>query len=99
MKTFTQREFKQAISYSMSGGVATHLHMIVFPKSPKCFKKDVKAGVPIAHVFCQDAELLETIALKCGVHQVVIEHKGTSRQHVDMCGLPLKRLLKELQTA
>lgn len=44
-------------------------------------------------MFSQDAELLEELARMNGVNVVKIERVGTTRQHIDLCGKPLRRCL------
>lgn len=96
MKIFQRMQLHKAIEYAAGGGVAIHLHNIVFPKSPKCFRDAVARGESIAHVFGQDRQQLVSIAKRMGVRVIVVERQGTSRQHVDMCGKPLKKLLAEV---
>jgi hypothetical protein len=96
MKVFRQLELKQALAYAAEGETAVHLHWMVFPNSPKCFRDAVAKGYPIAHVFSQDAELLIELASRSGVKRIVIGRPGTSRQHVDMCCSPLRDLMLEL---
>lgn len=98
MKVFQWRELKEAMAFAADGGVAIHLHKIVFPNSPTCFKRAVAAGENIAHVFCRDRELLESLARRHGVRVIKIEHPGTNRQHVDLCGKPLASLLNVAST-
>lgn len=98
MKVFQWRELREAMAFAADGGVAIHLHKIVFPRSPACFKRAVAAGEDIAHVFCKDRELLETLARRHGVRVVKIEHPGTNRQHVDLCGKPLASMVESAKT-
>jgi len=95
MKVFRCEELREATAYALAGEVAIHLHSIVFPQSPGCFKRDVNQGYPIAHVFGQDVEVLKRLARKCGVKKVFIHHPNSNRQHVDMCGAPLRALMLE----
>lgn len=102
MKVFTQMELNEALKFVEEGRAkdpqiwCVHLHYIVFPKSPYCFRRDVKEGLPIAHIFGADAETLTKLARMNGVRRVVLEREGTKRQHIDMCGAPLKSLLLNL---
>lgn len=96
MKVFNCNQLKEAYAYAASGEVAVHLHRIVFPSSPSCFKRAVAAGYPIAHIFAQDVQMLIELARRSGVRVVVVEHEGTRRQHVDLCGQPLRHLLSEM---
>lgn len=96
MKLFQRNQIKEAYAYADSGETAVHLHDIVFRESPACFVRDVKAGKYIAHVFSQDVELLTELAVRSGIKKVVIDGKGTRRQHVDFCGKPLENLIEEM---
>lgn len=99
MKIFTERQLKAAIDYAFEDpkwpNVSVHLHFIVTPDAPQCFKRDVSKGLPIAHVFCQDKDFLVELARRSGIMKVSVELEGTPRQHVDFCGNPLKDLLRE----
>lgn len=79
----------------MAGGVAVHLHSIVFERSPDCFKAAVGRGERIAHLLDQDTARLYTTARRLGVRVIVIERQGKPWQHIDLCGGPLKKLLHE----
>lgn len=95
IKTFEDREVREAIAYASAGGQAVHLHQTCGPGAPACFRRDVAAGKDIAHLFDQDADRLVTTVRRLGVRVVVVEREGTDRQHVDLCGRPLERLLAE----
>ena len=79
----------------MEGGQALHLHKIVFPQSPRCFRDAVARGEPIAHLFDQDKGRLIATARRLGVNVLVVEKEGQPSQHIDLCGSPLKRALRE----
>ncbi|HZZ80972.1 MAG TPA: hypothetical protein VFE62_20895 [Gemmataceae bacterium] len=93
MKTFSQSQVEEAKAYALEGGQALHLHRIIVDrdKAPACFVQAVDRGEDIAHLFDQDAKRLRDTVKKLGVRVVVIEHRGTPRQHVDLCGRPLQR--------
>lgn len=93
MKVFVQSDLHAAMTYARHGGLAIHLHFIVFADSPQCFKRDVAAGLPIAHVFHSDSEFLRRLAKSIGINKVYIDREGSTRQHLDVCGTPLQRLL------
>lgn len=93
MKVYQCREVREAKAHAMAGGQACHLHDIVFPDSPRCFRDAVARGEQIAHLFDQDTDRLKATARRCGVRVIFVHHPGTDRQHIDMCGAPLKRLL------
>jgi len=93
MRVFQQRDVEQAIAYAAAGDQALHLHRIIadWERAPACFKIAINKGESIAHLFDQDAQRLTKTVKRFGVKVVVIEHKGTPRQHVDLCGQPLRR--------
>jgi hypothetical protein len=93
IRVFSQPEMHAAIEHAAAGGIAVHLHCFVFPNSPKCFRDAVARGEWIAHVFGQDADELAALARAVGVRRTYIDRPGTPRQHHDLCGTPLKRLL------
>lgn len=95
MKVFQTREMHEAIAYAGNGEIAIHLHSIVFPRSPACFRDAVARGEQIAHVFGKDRSVLTSLARRLGVRIIVIDNPGTDKQHVDLCGAPLRKLLKE----
>ena len=96
MQVFQCEDIQAAYAHAAAGGIAVHLHSIVFPHSPQCFRQAVKRGEQIAHVFGQDAEELKLLAKKHGVRVLYIDKPGTPRQHIDMCGKPLQNLLDEI---
>lgn len=99
MKTFTQMELNEAFTYAKENpdSFAIHLHFMLGLRPPQCFKRDVKKGVPIAHVFGANKEALIALAKRLGVNRIVVEHTGTYRQHIDLCGKPLQKLLAEVE--
>lgn len=95
-QVFQPNEIHEARAHAQAGGIAIHLHKIVFPHSPQCFRQAVKRGEYIAHVFGQDAEELRALARSLGIKVVFIDKEGTPSQHLDCCGAPLKRLLESV---
>lgn len=93
MKVFRFLEIEEAHAHALAGGQALHLHRIVFRNSPRCFREAVARGEDLAHLFDQDKGRLERTARRLGVRIVVVEHPGTPRQHVDLCGRPLQKAL------
>lgn len=96
LQVFQTKEQDAAIAHAAAGGIAVHLHSIVFPHSPQCFRRAVARGEQIAHVFGQDAAELEKLAKHHGVRVIYIDKPGTPRQHIDMCCAPLRSLLDEI---
>lgn len=93
MKVFKQMEVTEAKAHAMAGGQALHLHRIIVDekKAPRCFVNAVKRGEDIAHLFDQDYLRLMKTARSLGVKVILVEHKGTPRQHIDLCGKPLEK--------
>lgn len=101
MKAFSEREVAAAKAHALAGGQALHLHRIIAnPRTaPQVFKRAVARGEAIAHLFDADRGRLETTARRLGVRVVRVEHPGTPRQHVDLCGGPLRRACIECVNA
>ena len=93
MKVFQQDQVKEAKAYALAGGQALHLHRIIVDRSraPRCFVSAIDRGEDIAHLFDQDAQRLIATAKKLGVKVILVEHPGTPRQHIDLCGIPLRK--------
>ena len=72
-----------------------HLHQIVFPESPLCFRQAVDRGEDIAHLFDQDKARLEKTARRLGVRVIYIHKEDTPRQHIDLCSGPLRKAIQE----
>jgi len=87
MKTFTQRQQADAISFAINYGQALHLHRIIPARAPKIFKRYMEA----AHLFDIDTARLVTTARALGVKKVFVHYAGYDRQHIDLCGAPLER--------
>ncbi len=96
IKAFQMMEIEEAYAFAADGGLALHLHNIIVDprKAPRCFVDAIARGENIAHLFCKDVELLIKTARKVGVKVIVVENKGTKRQHIDLCGAPLRRAEK-----
>ena len=93
MKAFKCLEVEEAVQYAADGGQALHLHRIIVnpDKAPRCFVNAVKRGEDIAHLFDQDEARLVATVKRLGVKIVVVERRGTPKQHVDLCGAPLRK--------
>ena len=85
MKTFRFYEIYDAYEHSKAGGQALHLHPLTM--GHPLFRRYNE----IAHLFDQDVDRLIATARKLGVRVIKVEHKGTHRQHIDLCGRPLER--------
>lgn len=99
MKHFEQMEIEEAIAHAAEGGQALHTHRIIvdWQKAPGCFKREVRAGRDIAHLFDQDEDRLRKTARRLGVRVIVVERRGRPGQHIDLCSGPLRRALAECQ--
>lgn len=95
MRSFESRKMREAIAFAAGGGQALHLHTIVFPNSPKCFRDAVARGESIGHLFDQDEERLVNTARRFGVRRIVVEKRGLPTQHVDLCGAPMRAAIME----
>lgn len=93
MKLFTCYYVDEAIEYAKSGGQALHTHRIIvdYDKAPRCFVQAVERGEDIAHLFDLDSARLIKTARKLGVRVIYIDREGTERQHIDLCGVPLRK--------
>ena len=93
MKHFKTLEVKEALAHAKSGGQALHTHQIIVDRkrAPRRFVAAVDRGEDIAHLFDLDTERLKSTARKLGVRVIYIDRAGTDRQHIDLCGAPLRK--------
>jgi hypothetical protein len=96
MKHFPARDVEEAQHYASLGGQALHTHSIIVDddKAPACFVRDVRAGREIAHLFDQDVPRLVKTARSLGVRVILVERRGQPGQHIDLCGVPLRKALE-----
>jgi hypothetical protein len=88
MKLFEYREVREAKAHALDGGQALHVFPAYKePRAPVCFKRSDEWG----HLLDQDEERLIRTAKQLGVRKIVVDQKGTERQHIDLCGAPLRR--------
>ena len=90
MKVFGPREIREALAHSAMGHQALHRHRFLGARPPACFRRDVDRGLYIGHLFDWNRERLEGTARHLGVRRVVVEDIGRPRQHVDLCGAPMR---------
>lgn len=95
MKRFSIMEIIEAYAYAKQGGQALHLHNIIVNEAtaPKCFVNAVRRGEDIAHLFDLDKERLIRTARRLGVKVIYVDNEGTERQHIDLCGGPLRKAI------
>jgi hypothetical protein len=96
MKHFTDWQVEEAWDHAEAGGQALHTHRIIvdWDKAPGCFKREVRAGRDIAHLFDMDEIRLVATARKLGVKVILVERPGRRGQHIDLCGGPLRKALE-----
>lgn len=94
------RAYQGAMECVARGGQALHVWVPKAPgvyaeadgrKAPACFRR-TKVW---AHLMDADAERLEATARRLGVRRVVVSKRGHEHQHVDLCGKPLERAIRE----
>ena len=93
-RIFAAAEVGEAVAFAADGGQALHLHSIIPDRgrAPACFVREVDRGGQIAHLFDRDRSRLVRTVRALGVRVVVVvEREGTARQHVDLCGGPLRK--------
>lgn len=60
-------------------------------RTPRCFQKTKRW----AHLFCEDTEQLEKKARALGVRAIKVSRRGRRGQHIDLCGRPLEKAIRE----
>lgn len=95
MKRFKQSELKAALDHSAAGGQALHCHRFITSRAPQCFKRDVKTGKDIGHLFDLDRERLLKTSKRLGVRVLYVDREGERSQHIDLCGGPMAKALRE----
>jgi hypothetical protein len=98
MKLFAHREIREARAYAEAGGQALHAWdpprdeqgRNNWPGAPTCFRRSGQWG----HLFDMDTDRLIATARRLGVRAIMIHGQG-ARQHVDLCGQPLAKAIRE----
>lgn len=98
MKLFSMMQLNEAVEHAKQGGQALHIHTIVFNHSPACFRNAVARGEYIAHLFDLDRDRLIKTARRLGVRVVYVDRDGEEGQHIDLCGKPLQRAMKVVES-
>jgi hypothetical protein len=85
-----------AIAYAEAGGQALHVWLpgewAELDRVPIAFKRNKDKW---GHMFDLDRERLERTARRLGVNVIVVDRHGTRSQHVDLCGGPLERAIRQ----
>lgn len=63
----------------------------LFPGVPACFKRSRFWG----HLVGDDVKQLINTGERLGVKQIVIGRRGRPGQHIDLCGTPLDKAIRE----
>lgn len=90
MKLFAEREKRQAYDHAKEGGQALHVMPAGAPLTSIGYLRRAKS---LGHLFDQDVARLESTAASLGVRRIVIHQPGTDRQHVNLCGAPLRQAM------
>ena len=64
-------------------------------KIPACFHRARKW----AHLMDLNRERLVETAIRLGVKKIVVANEGLRGQHIDLCGAPLEKAIKECESA
>lgn len=59
MKLFMQHEIREATTYAIQGGDALHLHRMLVPGCPACFRNIDLCGRPLREILAEMGEDLE----------------------------------------
>ncbi len=94
MRLFYLREVREAKYHAKQGGQALHLMYATnwISNVPLAFKRHSKYG----HLLDANYDRLVATAKRLGVRCVVVCCPGSKdKQHVDLCGAPLKKAITE----
>lgn len=97
MKLFQHREVLEAYKYVADGGQALHVWAPLggkWPGAPKCFLKSNKQW---GHLMDLDEERLVETAKRLGVKVIKVAQCGRRSQHINLCGKPLEKAIKECE--
>lgn len=88
----TPETLRAAIQEAANGGQGLMVHApIPVMSAPECFKRAKLWG----KLYDQNAKRLVETAQSLGVNVRVLHHLGTPRQHIDLCGGPLMRAMRQ----
>ena len=91
-KYFEVQRIRQAIKHADNGGQALLVpeYECHWPNAPKCFQ-----GHRYGYLFDRDVRRLKATASTLGVRVIKVDKPGQPGQHVNLCGKPLQRAIKE----
>ena len=90
MRVFAFREIHAAYAHSQAGGQALHLHGLHGGRAPYC-------QYPVlGHLLDQDLVRLIQTAQDLGLRRFMVEDEDTHRQHIDLYGDSLARVLAKV---
>ena len=96
MKRFAEDQGRQAQDCALAGDQGLHVWEGVdgirkWNTTPSCFKRTKMW----AHLYDQDTSRLRATARRLGVRAIFVHYEGERNQHVDLCGAPLSRAIRE----
>jgi len=90
VRHFEWDRVREAVRWAAAGGQALHTHPFIPCGAPRPFALAAARGQGAGHLFDWDAGRLTHAARRLGVRIRLVEHADTARQHVDLCGRPLR---------
>lgn len=94
MKVFDSAHIREAMAHAAKGGQALHVWRGVWAGTkPRCFVDGRLWG----HLLDNDEARLVTTARRLGVNKIKVSRRGKPGQHIDLCGMPLERAMKEVE--
>ena len=97
MKLFQHMELLEAYKHVANDGQALHVWIPPegkWPGAPKCFLKSNKQW---GHLMDLNEERLIETAKRLGVKVIKVAQCGRRSQHIDLCGKPLEKAIKECE--
>lgn len=97
MRRFESRKIRAAYAFVEQGGQALHVWKPPkggWPGAPACFMKSRRQW---GHLLDNDKARLIATARRLGVRVIKVAQEGRRGQHIDLCGRPLERAIKECE--
>jgi len=90
----TLEGLRAPIQEAANGGQGLLVHVAIQGMAaPGCFQRSKAWG----KLYDQDVKRLVHTATNLGVKRIVVHHQGTPKQHVDLCGAPLLKALRNTE--